>query len=104
MRPKPPPAVRVSGGRNTRFAASRAHKDDRLFTPNVPVTGRRSCQSDHRSGGSFSRSAVGRLGLSPVYSGRFSRGISSGSTSNLMERAWPGTRLMNPFSSSFKII
>ncbi len=29
MRPKPPPAVRVSGGRNTRFADAGGHAPDR---------------------------------------------------------------------------
>ncbi len=37
----------------TRFAASRAPIDYRLFTPKVAVTGRKSCHGDHMSGGSF---------------------------------------------------
>ncbi len=57
-------------------------------------------------GKSLTQGRVGDPPLTPgvLYFGFFSRGIWSGSTSNLIDLAIPGLRLMNPFSSSFRII
>ncbi len=57
-------------------------------------------------GESLAQGRVGDPPLTPsvLYFGFFSRGIWSGSTSNLIDLAIPGLRLMNPFSSSLRII
>jgi len=40
----------------------------------------------------------------PGYSGLINLGISFGSTSSLIDLAWPGTRLIRPLSSNFRIV
>ena len=87
--------LRVRNGRTGRGAERQVWVDSLRFPP--PLN---RCRKSKRSQESDMCITDPPLSQALAAFGRTSRGISSGSTRSWMERAFPGVRLINPFSES----